>query len=48
MWAADGQSVAKRDEETEGGAAASRNARSQKTKEKKRERGSVTGGRDEL
>uniref|UniRef100_A0A3Q0S1J7 procollagen-proline 3-dioxygenase n=1 Tax=Amphilophus citrinellus TaxID=61819 RepID=A0A3Q0S1J7_AMPCI len=48
VWAADGQSVVKTDEEAEGGAAASRNARSQATKEKKRERVRVTGGRDEL
>uniref|UniRef100_UPI0037E70800 prolyl 3-hydroxylase 3 n=1 Tax=Semicossyphus pulcher TaxID=241346 RepID=UPI0037E70800 len=45
MWAADGQSVVKKDEEkTEG-----RNARSQAPKERgKGGRGRVTGGRDEL
>lgn len=48
MWAADGHSVVKTDEEKEGGATSSRNARSQVTKEKKRERGRVTGGKDEL
>uniref|UniRef100_A0A3Q4HZY1 procollagen-proline 3-dioxygenase n=2 Tax=Neolamprologus brichardi TaxID=32507 RepID=A0A3Q4HZY1_NEOBR len=48
VWAADGHSVVKTDEEKEGGATSSRNARSQVTKEKKRERGRVTGGKDEL
>ncbi|XP_063340933.2 prolyl 3-hydroxylase 3 [Pelmatolapia mariae] len=48
VWAADGHNVVKTDEETEGGATSSRNARSQVTKEKKRERGRVTGGKDEL
>ncbi|XP_068998554.1 prolyl 3-hydroxylase 3 [Embiotoca jacksoni] len=49
MWAADGQSVVKKDkEETEGSATAGRNARSQATKERSRGRGRVTGGKDEL
>ncbi|XP_073341607.1 prolyl 3-hydroxylase 3 [Pagrus major] len=47
MWAADGQSVVKKDkEEAEG--TAGRNARSQAPKERSRGRGRVTGGRDEL
>ncbi|KAM6994601.1 prolyl 3-hydroxylase 3 [Tautogolabrus adspersus] len=48
MWAADGQSVVKKDEEkTEG--TAGRNARSQAPKERGRGgRGRVTGGKDEL
>ncbi|XP_030249535.1 prolyl 3-hydroxylase 3 [Sparus aurata] len=47
MWAADGQSVVKKDkEEAEG--TAGRNARSQAPKQSSRGRGRVTGGRDEL
>lgn len=46
MWAADGQSVVKKDEEAEG--TATRNARSQAPKERSKGRGRVTGGRDEL
>nr|XP_046255129.1 prolyl 3-hydroxylase 3 [Scatophagus argus] len=47
MWAADGQSVVKKDkEDTEG--SAGRNARSQAPKERNRGRGRVTGGKDEL
>uniref|UniRef100_A0A1A7XAM1 procollagen-proline 3-dioxygenase n=1 Tax=Iconisemion striatum TaxID=60296 RepID=A0A1A7XAM1_9TELE len=48
LWAADGHKVLKKDEEeTEGSATASRNARSHAPKEK-RARGRVTGGKDEL
>uniref|UniRef100_A0A8P4K4P9 procollagen-proline 3-dioxygenase n=1 Tax=Dicentrarchus labrax TaxID=13489 RepID=A0A8P4K4P9_DICLA len=47
MWAADGQSVVKKDEEEKEGTAG-RNARSQAPKERSRGRGRVTGGRDEL
>ncbi|XP_076593844.1 prolyl 3-hydroxylase 3 [Chaetodon auriga] len=46
LWAADGQSVVKKDGEVTEGAA--RNARSQAPKERSRGRGRVTGGRDEL
>ncbi|XP_045900494.1 prolyl 3-hydroxylase 3 isoform X1 [Micropterus dolomieu] len=47
MWAADGQSVVKKDEKkTEGSTA--RNARSQAPTERSRGRGRVTEGRDEL
>ncbi|XP_053182394.1 prolyl 3-hydroxylase 3 [Scomber japonicus] len=45
MWAADGQSVVKADEEK---ADKSGKARSQASKEKSRARGRVTGGKDEL
>ncbi|XP_037642143.1 prolyl 3-hydroxylase 3 [Sebastes umbrosus] len=52
MWAADGQSVVKKDEKEEakagGGATPARNARSQAPKNKSRGRGRVTGGKDEL
>lgn len=49
LWAADGKSVVKKDEEeAEGSAATARNARSQAPKEKSRGRGRVTGGKDEL
>ncbi|XP_028280209.1 prolyl 3-hydroxylase 3 [Parambassis ranga] len=49
MWEADGQSVVKKDKEkTEGSATTSRNARSQATPDRNRERQRVTGGRDEL
>ncbi|XP_018527913.1 prolyl 3-hydroxylase 3 [Lates calcarifer] len=49
LWAADGQSVVKKDEEEAGGSAtAARNARSQAPQEKSRGRGRVTGGKDEL
>ncbi|XP_034409690.1 prolyl 3-hydroxylase 3 [Cyclopterus lumpus] len=49
MWAADGQSVVKKDEEEpEGGATPARNARSQAPTERSRGRGRVTGGKDEL
>lgn len=49
MWAADGQSVVKKDkEEAEGGAAPARNARSEAPKDRSRGRGRVTGGKDEL
>ncbi|XP_023129918.1 prolyl 3-hydroxylase 3 [Amphiprion ocellaris] len=47
LWAADGQTVVKKDEDEEGGTKG-RNARSQATPEKSRGRGRVTGGRDEL
>lgn len=47
IWAADGQSVVKKDKE-EGEGSAARNARSQAPKERSRGRGTVTGGRDEL
>ncbi|KAM8734194.1 prolyl 3-hydroxylase 3 isoform 1-T2 [Acanthopagrus schlegelii] len=47
VWAADGQSVVKKDkEEAEG--TAGRNARSQAPKQRSQGRGRVTGGRDEL
>lgn len=45
MWAADGQSVVKADEEE---ADSSGKARSQASKEKSRGRQRVTGGKDEL
>ncbi|XP_078108716.1 prolyl 3-hydroxylase 3 [Sander vitreus] len=49
MWAADGQSVVKKDnEEAEGGATPGRNARNQASKERSKGRGRVTGGKDEL
>lgn len=49
MWEANGQSVLKKDKEkTEGSATTSRNARSQATPDRSRERHRVTGGRDEL
>ncbi|XP_032374549.1 prolyl 3-hydroxylase 3 [Etheostoma spectabile] len=49
MWAVDGQSVVKKDnEEAEGGATPGRNARNQASKEKSKERGRVTAGKDEL
>ncbi|XP_059195135.1 prolyl 3-hydroxylase 3 [Centropristis striata] len=49
MWAADGQSVVKKDkEEAEGGATAGRNARNQAPKERSKGRGTVTGAKDEL
>ncbi|TNN54529.1 Prolyl 3-hydroxylase 3 [Liparis tanakae] len=49
MWAADGQSVVKKDgEEPAGGATPARNARSQAPTERSRGRGRVTGGKDEL
>lgn len=49
LWAADGQSVVKKDEEkAEGGATPGRNARNQAPKERSKERGRVTGGKDEL
>ncbi|XP_074509369.1 prolyl 3-hydroxylase 3 [Sebastes fasciatus] len=54
MWAADGQSVVKKDEKEEakggggGGATPARNARSQAPKDRSRGRGRVTGGKDEL
>lgn len=49
MWAADGQSVVKKDEEkAEGSNTGARNARSQAPTERSRGRGRVTGGRDEL
>lgn len=49
MWAADGQSVVKKDnEEAEGGATHGRNARNQASKERSKGRGRVTGGKDEL
>ncbi|XP_010733306.3 prolyl 3-hydroxylase 3 [Larimichthys crocea] len=47
IWAADGQSVVKKDKE-EGEGSPARNARSQAPKERSRGRGTVTGGRDEL
>lgn len=48
MWAADGHSVAKKDEEETEGTSA-RNARSQAPKERgKAGRGRVTGRKDEL
>lgn len=48
LWVADGQSELKKDkEDAEGGATPGRNARSQAPK-KSRERGRVTGGKDEL
>lgn len=46
MWAADGQSVVKTEDEEKG--AAARNARSQAPKERSKGRGQVTGARDEL
>ncbi|XP_054477587.1 prolyl 3-hydroxylase 3 [Anoplopoma fimbria] len=49
LWAADGQSVAKKDgEQAEGGATPARNARNQAPTERSRGRGRVTGGKDEL
>uniref|UniRef100_A0A8D3AEJ8 procollagen-proline 3-dioxygenase n=2 Tax=Scophthalmus maximus TaxID=52904 RepID=A0A8D3AEJ8_SCOMX len=51
LWAADGQSVVKKDkEEAEGGSTTTttRNARSQVSKERSRGRGRVTGAKDEL
>ncbi|TDH11593.1 hypothetical protein EPR50_G00062800 [Perca flavescens] len=49
MWAADGQSVVKKDnEEAEGSATPGRNARNQASKERSKGRGRVTGGKDEL
>lgn len=53
VWAADGQSVVKKDEEEtrgrgSGSANAARNARSQAPPERSRGRGRVTGGKDEL
>ena len=45
MWAADGQSVGKKDGEAEDATA---NARSQAPRRSSKERGRVTGGRDEL
>lgn len=45
MWAADGQSVVKKDGEAEDAAA---NARSQAPRRSSKGRGRVTGGRDEL
>lgn len=47
MWAADGQSVVKKEKEAED-ATTTRNARSQAPKERSKGRGRVTGGRDEL
>lgn len=48
MWAADGQSVVKNKEEADGGSTTGQNARSQAPKERRRGRGTVTGGKDEL
>ncbi|XP_033495782.2 prolyl 3-hydroxylase 3 [Epinephelus lanceolatus] len=49
LWAADGQSVMKKDaEKKEGGANPARNARSQAPKERSKARGRVMGGKDEL
>uniref|UniRef100_A0A3B4ZZ82 procollagen-proline 3-dioxygenase n=1 Tax=Stegastes partitus TaxID=144197 RepID=A0A3B4ZZ82_9TELE len=48
LWAADGQTVAKKDEDESEGGATGRNARSQAAPERNRGRGRVTGGRDEL
>ncbi|XP_036930811.1 prolyl 3-hydroxylase 3 [Acanthopagrus latus] len=47
VWAADGQSVVKKDKEEAKGTAG-RNARSQAPKQRSQGRGRVTGGRDEL
>ncbi|XP_008321019.1 prolyl 3-hydroxylase 3 [Cynoglossus semilaevis] len=47
LWAADGQSVVKKDEDKSKGSGA-RNARSQASTERSRGRGRVTGGKDEL
>lgn len=46
MWAADGQSVVRREEDEKG--AAARNARSQAPLDRSKGRGRVTGARDEL
>lgn len=50
LWAADGQSALKKDEEEEkeGSATAGRNARSHAPKELSRGRNTVTGRKDEL
>nr|XP_020466483.1 prolyl 3-hydroxylase 3 isoform X2 [Monopterus albus] len=49
LWAADGHSVVKKDEEeAEGSGTTARNARSQAPKEKSRGRDRVMGGKDEL
>ncbi|XP_072250096.1 prolyl 3-hydroxylase 3 [Leuresthes tenuis] len=49
LWAADGQSVLKKDEEeAEGSATTGRNARSHAPKERNTGRGTVTGRKDEL
>ncbi|KAM7383273.1 hypothetical protein PAMP_002940 [Pampus punctatissimus] len=50
MWAADGQSVVKKNEEESGGGGAKtgRDARSQAPKDRSKGRGRVTGGKDEL
>ncbi|XP_039973437.1 prolyl 3-hydroxylase 3 [Xiphias gladius] len=49
LWAADGQSVVKKDkEEAEGSTTNTRNARSQAPKERGRVRGRMTRGKDEL
>lgn len=46
MWAADGQSVVRKEDEEKGVAA--RNARSQALQDRSKGRGRVTGARDEL
>ncbi|XP_071765463.1 prolyl 3-hydroxylase 3 [Centroberyx gerrardi] len=48
LWAADGQSVVKKQEQEEGSATPGRSGRSQAAKEKSRGRGRVTGRKDEL
>lgn len=48
MWAADGQTVVKKEEVADGSTTAGRNARSQAPKDRNRGRGRVTGGKDEL
>jgi len=49
LWAADGQSVLKKDEkEAEGSTTAGRNARSHAPKERNTGRGTITGRKDEL
>ncbi|XP_038140427.1 prolyl 3-hydroxylase 3 [Cyprinodon tularosa] len=49
LWAADGQSILKKEEEEkEGGASPGRNARNHAPKERSRGRNMVTGGKDEL